>query len=173
MLLYDPARVDPALWLAEHLPGAEVIQPKQTKPKPKPAETKPVPRTLAELHARLTGLNVVGFTAHDVRTCSGRKPGRRRAHVVHCGTAAPPMFTPAGLVPAAVAATPLDDLSVPGFRIRGRPIRPGSRVVSLDIPFDDPKPADRPLHPGPLRLVHPENASVAITPRPLNNYGAA
>jgi hypothetical protein len=83
------------------------------------------------------------------------------------------MFTPAGLVPAAVAATPLDDLFVPEIRIGGRQIRPRARVVSLDIPFDDPKPADRPLHPGPLRLVHPEDASVAITPRLLNNHGAA
>ena len=173
MLLYDPARADPALWLAEHLPGAEVIQPEAAKAKPKPAEAKPAPRTLADLHARLTGLNVVGFTAHDVRTGSGRKPDRRRALVTRCGTAAPPMFTPAGLVPAAVAATPLDDLFVPDFRVRGRSIRSGSRVVALDIPFDDPKPADRPLHPGPLRLVHPEDASVAFHPRLLNNYGAA
>jgi hypothetical protein len=173
MLLYDPARADPALWLAEHLPGAEVIQPKRAKSKPKPAEARPAPRTLTDLHARLTGLNVVGFTAHDVRTGSGREPGRRRALVVRCGTAAPPMLTPSGLVPAVVAATPFDDLFVPDFRVRGRSLRPRSRVVALDIPFDDPKPADRPLHPGPLRLVHPEDASITNQTRLPNNYGAA
>jgi hypothetical protein len=173
MLLYDPARADPAVWLADHLPGAEVFEPKRAKAKPKPAEARPAPRTLADLHDRLRGLNVVGFTAHDVRTGTGKPFGRRRAHVIHCGTAAPWVFTSAGLVPAAVAATPFDDLFVPEFRVSGRSIRPRSRVVSLDIPFDDPEPADRPLHPGPLRLVHPEDASIANKTRLPNNYGAA
>jgi putative DNA primase/helicase len=175
MLLYDPARIDPALWLAEHLPGAEVIQPKQakTKTKPKPAEARPVPRTLADLHARLAGLNVVGFTAHNVRTGTGKPFGQRRALVIRCGTAAPSMFTPAGLVPAAVAATPFDDLFVPDFRASGRSLRPRSRVVALDIPLDDPKPADRPLHPGPLRLVHPEDASITNQTGLPNNFGTA
>jgi hypothetical protein len=173
MLLYDPARVDPALWLAEHLPGAEVIQPKQAKAKPKTAEARPVPRTLADLHARLAGLNVVGFTTHNIRTGTGKPFGRRRALVIRCGTAAPSMFTPAGVAPAAVAATPFDDLFVPDFRIRGRSLRSRSRVVALDIPLDDPKPASRPLRPAPLRLIRPEDASITNQTGLPNNYGTA
>jgi hypothetical protein len=172
VLLYDPARADPAVWLAEHLPGAEVFEPKQAKTKPKPAEARPAPRTLADLHARLAGMSFIGFAAHDVRTGTGKPFGRRRALVIRCGTVAPPMFTPAGLVPAAVAATPFDDLFVPEFRVSGRLIRYRSRVVSLDIPFDDPVPASRPLRPAPLRLVHPDDASINNETRLPNNYGA-
>ena len=130
-----------------------------------------MPRTLADLHARLTGLNVVGFTAHNVRTGTGKPFGRRRAHVIHCGTAAPLDVHPCGMVPAGVAATPFDDLFVPDFRIRGRPIRPRSRVVALDIPFEDPSRQIVRFHPGPLRLVHPEDASITTPTRLPNNYG--
>jgi hypothetical protein len=165
MLLYDPARADPAIWLADRLPGAEVIQPKQAKPQP-------APRTLAELHARLAGMSFGTFAAHHIRTGSGREASRRRALVIRCGTMADPMLTPAGLVPAAVAATPFDNLFVPEFRVGGRQIRPRPRVVALDIPFDEPEPASRPFHPGPPRLVHSQNNTIVNQGRLPNNYGA-
>jgi hypothetical protein len=162
MLVYDPARVDdPAAWLAKHLPGAEVFEPK------------PVPRTLADLHDRLAGMSFGNFMAHDARTSSGREASRRRALVTRCGTMSDPMLTPAGLVPVAVAATPFDDLFVPEFRGNGRHIRPTSRVVALEIPLDDPEPAPRPLQAGPLRLVHSEDGSITDKSQLPHSYNTA
>jgi hypothetical protein len=92
-LFYHPVRIDPALWLAEQLPGAEILKDSVIG----------VPITLridGNTHA-----DFGHFRAHEVQNNGSRTLARRRALVIRCDMGAEPPLSLAALFPGGMATT--------------------------------------------------------------------